>query len=434
MPYEITLNNISIYYNTSYSYLKNFKLYASNDGINYIEIYTNTSIPTNSGTFTATFTSPFNNNYYIYYGLVVNEITIINSYLNLSIKNLILNGSKYKINRLITDTKIDTYNALSTNGGIISGEVYIHNNLNLSRNVNIQNIVIKDSIIDFTNNGTYSSAGRINFGASGWQLASYANIYYVGNPISQLKFDLTPVNLGSGFYFVSANNGGIAGIGINTTPNLTHDIITSRGCSFNGNVVYTSDIRIKKNINDIIDDDALQKILNIQPKTYEYIDQKNKGTNIVYGFIAQQVKEVIPEAIEIGTGYMPNIYLDGTYNSNIVYLNDITNLNLNDNIKITANKQDEYYKINNINENEKYIELNKEIELNKNTNENSSNCFIYGTEVNDFHRLNKDYIFTLNVCATQELYRLIKQQKIEIEELKTEITNIKSILSRNNLS
>jgi hypothetical protein len=31
--------------------------------------------------------------------------------------------------------------------------------------------------------------------------------------------------------------------------------------------------------------------------------------------------------------------------------------------------------------------------------------FVFGTEVDDFNTLNKDYIFTLNVCATQELHR-----------------------------
>ena len=28
--------------------------------------------------------------------------------------------------------------------------------------------------------------------------------------------------------------------------------------------------------------------------------------------------------------------------------------------------------------------------------------FVYGTEIDDFHTLSKDYIYTLNVCATQE--------------------------------
>ena len=60
------------------------------------------------------------------------------------------------------------------------------------------------------------------------------------------------------------------------------------------------------------------------------------------------------------------------------------------------------------------IEIDKDI--------NSSNVFIYGKEINDFHTLKKDYIFSLNVCATQELYKLIQNQNIIIEDLKNRIS------------
>ncbi len=56
-----------------------------------------------------------------------------------------------------------------------------------------------------------------------------------------------------------------------------------------------------------------------------------------------------------------------------------------------------FYNIDNINSN--VIEIDQEI--------NSSNVFIYGKEINDFHTLKKDYIFTLNLCVTQESYKLI---------------------------
>ena len=57
-------------------------------------------------------------------------------------------------------------------------------------------------------------------------------------------------------------------------------------------VSVSSDERIKDNIEDINDDTALQKILMIQPKTYNDINRVEKGNNKVYGFIAQQVKEM----------------------------------------------------------------------------------------------------------------------------------------------
>jgi hypothetical protein len=45
---------------------------------------------------------------------------------------------------------------------------------------------------------------------------------------------------------------------------------------------------------DVKEDVALDKILNISPKTYEYKDVINRGTNRVYGFISQQIAEITP--------------------------------------------------------------------------------------------------------------------------------------------
>jgi hypothetical protein len=47
---------------------------------------------------------------------------------------------------------------------------------------------------------------------------------------------------------------------------------------------------------------------------------------------------------------------------------------------------------------------------------------VFGKEINDFNALNKDYIFTLNVCAPQELYKLIQQQNIIIQDLQNRIS------------
>jgi len=45
----------------------------------------------------------------------------------------------------------------------------------------------------------------------------------------------------------------------------------------------SSDVRIKKI--DVNDDTALDKTLNIQPKTYKYKDVLNRGTKRVYFYI-----------------------------------------------------------------------------------------------------------------------------------------------------
>ena len=185
---------------------------------------------------------------------------------------------------------------------------------------------------------------------------------------------------------------------------------------------YSSDIIIKTAINDIIDDTALRKILAIEPKTYKYIDTIKRGNNIVYGFIAQQIREIIPEAVSLEKEVIPNIFkICKCENDEITLDNNIisSNLSINDKIDIYDNNNKKQYTIKNILDNK--IKINESI--------NSSNCFVYGKEVNDFHTINKDYIFTLNVCATQELHRLIQGLQTIIQDQQNQINLIKSHLN-----
>ena len=192
-------------------------------------------------------------------------------------------------------------------------------------------------------------------------------------------------------------------------------------CSYFGSSIWcaswiasSSDIRIKNNIQDITDDTALQQILNIQPKTYDYKDKVKNGDKRVYGFIAQQIKEVIPEAISLQSDVIPNIYKNATCENNKITLDyDISNiLKINDKIDIIDNNgKYKQYNILSIENNSFTIDDNIE----------TNNVFVYGSKVNDFHTLSKDYIFTLNVCATQELYKLIQQQKLIIQQLQNRI-------------
>ena len=59
------------------------------------------------------------------------------------------------------------------------------------------------------------------------------------------------------------------------------------------------------------------------------------------------------------------------------------------------------------------------------------NLFLIGTEVNDFHFLDKSYIFTLNVCATQDLHRKITKQEEIIASLITRIEELERKISLN---
>jgi hypothetical protein len=180
-----------------------------------------------------------------------------------------------------------------------------------------------------------------------------------------------------------------------------------------------SDIRIKKDIEDINDDTALNKLLLVQPTTYNYIDvERNKGFGKVYGFIAQQIREVIPEAITIiKKQIIPNIYKSCLINNKReVYHSIPSNIPIDTEVKIRGSD----YKIKEIYED--HFVIDKDIETDE--------AFVYGYNVDDFHTLNKDYIFTLNVCATQELHRRIEAQSLLIKSHEDRIKDLETKMER----
>ena len=189
-----------------------------------------------------------------------------------------------------------------------------------------------------------------------------------------------------------------------------------------GSLTNPSDSRIKKDIEDINDETALNKLLLIQPTTYNYIDvERNKGFGKVYGFIAQQIREVIPEAITIIVKeIIPNIYKSCLINNKRDVYHSIP---LDTPIDTSVKIDDALYKIKEIYED--YFVIDNDIDVDE--------AFVFGYSVEDFHTLNKDYIFTLNVCATQELHRrieaqsvLLKSQDDRIKDLETKVATLMS--------
>jgi hypothetical protein len=85
-------------------------------------------------------------------------------------------------------------------------------------------------------------------------------------------------------------------------------------------ITSSSDSRIKEDIEDINDDSTLQMILAIEPKTYKNIDKVTKGDKKVYGFVAQQIREVLPDDVSLQPNYIPNIMLLADYDNEIITL------------------------------------------------------------------------------------------------------------------
>ncbi len=187
-----------------------------------------------------------------------------------------------------------------------------------------------------------------------------------------------------------------------------------------------SDRRIKRDIEEINDETALNMILLVQPTTYYYRDEsRNKGNGKVYGFIAQQIKEVIPDAVMMTKDIIANIYKTCLiYNKREIYHSIPQDVAIDTEVRI-LNKEDgdkgKCYKIKEIYED--HFVIDEDID--------GDECFVFGYEVKDLNTIDKSYIYTLNVCATQELHRrmeaqnvIIKSQEARIKELETKMEQI----------
>ena len=177
-----------------------------------------------------------------------------------------------------------------------------------------------------------------------------------------------------------------------------------------------SDRRIKKNINIVDDNYALEKLRLIEPKTYNYIAD-NLPKETVIGFIAQEVQEFLPEAITLTPDFVPNIYKNCNVNivsekciSLTISNDDIlsSNLSISDILRLQTDIGDVDFVISNISDNLVTGTLDKELA-------DVSSVFVYGKKVDDFHVLNKPYLYTLNFSATQELDRILDWHTKEVD-------------------
>jgi hypothetical protein len=193
-----------------------------------------------------------------------------------------------------------------------------------------------------------------------------------------------------------------------------------------GSLITSSSRLIKKEIEELEDQECLNKLLRLKPVKYRYIDNlKNRhATNKVYGFIAEEVKEVLPEAVQNNTEELiPNIYTQGRIENNILIIDKELELNVeytcyleyaeDDEIKITP--------LGVYSESGRYI-IDK-------TYENGVNILVYGKRIKDFHTLDKAHFHALTVSSCQELYKIIMEQKQEITDLKERMARLEAYIN-----
>ena len=186
---------------------------------------------------------------------------------------------------------------------------------------------------------------------------------------------------------------------------------------------------------DISDNEALETLRLIQPKKYEYVDQITHTNNIVYGYIAQQIKDVLPYAVNILIDDIPNIYKIADISCETLYSDEIDSSNqyvstlqytltIRDYDTSQLDPSSNTLKLYDYNNKETFVTIKSIIDgSNIIIEEDISDCiyegtiFVYGQRVEDFHTLSKEHINVVTLSAVQELDRTVTQLKEEKEAL-----------------
>jgi alpha-tubulin suppressor-like RCC1 family protein len=309
-----------------------------------------------------------------------------------SIMNVIYGNN---VTMLAKDSNFYFANVTSDKEEVLIQDFRIYNSGNIITS-NLFNLSKSDNYALLTSYSTY----RETTDANRWMKSK--DYYLYNNGVLNRSIYYNEGNVGIGTSAPSAS------LEIVTSDSTIFSIKTNNSIWAQTGVITSSDARIKKDIVDIDDLSALNQILKIEPKIYNYVDSRRKEKD-VYGFIAQQVREVIPNAVSVQRESVPNIYKeslvqDGNIllfeHENKVFMGIYIDVILKNGSKVTC----------------KVIEVisNDMIRIDKYFEEQS--IFVYGTVVDDFHVLDKNYIYTLNVCSTQDLYRRYKSNEERIEQ------------------
>jgi len=178
-----------------------------------------------------------------------------------------------------------------------------------------------------------------------------------------------------------------------------------------------SDRRIKTGFHLSDKSNDLSTLQKLRVTDYSHIDVIAKGNAVKKGFIAQEVKEVFPEAVTIISDFIPNVY---TFSKDAklaagqltVSLDKNHEFAVGDEVKLELEQGSKKAIVTAVPTPTTFSVAWDE------ANAPTEKIFVLGKKVNDFHSVDYDRIFTLNVSATQELARRVEQLEAENSQLR----------------
>lgn len=180
--------------------------------------------------------------------------------------------------------------------------------------------------------------------------------------------------------------------------------------------VASSDERIKR-IQGQSDSSAdLRTLMGIEITDYTYKDVLARGSAPQKKVIAQQLEKVFPQAVNMQTNAVPDIYQRASVEDGWVSL--ATDLKEGDRVRLIYDKNvDQVFDVLEVEEDRFRVDFKPE----------EPGVFVYGRVVDDFRTVEYDAISMLNVSATQELARQVaelRKSEVRIAELEKTVARI----------
>ncbi len=225
------------------------------------------------------------------------------------------------------------------------------------------------------------------------------------------------LNLG-GFNYLTKSRKGISNPGMASGSHGYSIYASSRIAAMEFNAF--SDARIKTifGVSNAAKD--LEILSKIEITDYTLIDTIAKGNQTHKKVIAQQVKEVYPQAVSSNlTGVIPNIYALSAIKGGWIQTNT-KDLVVGDKIQLIFSEDETLVDV-----------LEIQGDALKVASDQEGPVFVYGKQVSDFHTVDYEAIAMLNVSATQELLKRIetlsrKQKQLE-DHLSASVSRIEKL-------
>ena len=211
--------------------------------------------------------------------------------------------------------------------------------------------------------------------------------------------------------------------------------ITTYSCYFQYSIrawaiAVFSDMRIKCDFTEIDDTFALEKLRQLKPTSYRYIDKTRVTVGKVLGFIAQEVAEVLPDAVSKTKSVIPNIQTEASIKK---IDEEKFELTLKEPHPVTVGTMLEIksptvghldVEVVSVINDTTFTIFTKDEQIDK----IGDRVWVYGEYVDDFHNLDKNAIWTVATAALQEVDRQLQAEKEKVASLEERLAALEAIV------